>query len=99
MTTTIEPVGYMIQDKDGYAIHGIGATMADAWTEVVDAVGAFMDRDGNQIPADEAFDAQFEAYPATAALLAQVAAEGGAIAWGLVQGVACTVDEEESANA
>ena len=59
----------------------------------------FADFAGNDITADEARETQFSCYPATAALLAQVEAEGGAIAWGVVAGIACTIDEEAASNA
>ena len=64
---------------------------------VVDGVGAFHDAQGDDVPADEARDTQFKTYKATAALMAQVQAEGGAIAWGVVDGIGCTVAEEEAA--
>ena len=34
-------------------------------------------------------------FPATAALIAKVEAEGGAIAWSLVDGICCTCDEAD----
>ncbi len=99
MTTKIEAVGYMIQDKQGNAIYGIGATVVEAWAMVVDGVGTFMDAYGNDIPADTAYETQFTTYGASAALMAKVEAEGGAIAWDVVQGVACTREEAEQASA
>lgn len=95
--TTLTATGYIIQDRDGYAIFGIGETKDEAWVEVVDGVGAFHGPDGGDIPADEARDTQFVTYPATAALLAQVRDCGGQIAWGMIDGVACTADEEDAA--
>ena len=37
--------------------------------------------------------------PATAALIAQVEKDGGAIAWGEADGMACTTEEAEAWNA
>lgn len=99
MTTMIEAAGYMIQDKQGNAIYGIGQTVDEAWAMVVDGVGTFFDAYGNDIPADQAYETQFKAYGASAALIAQVKAQGGAIAWGVVRGVGCTVAEEDFATA
>ena len=99
MTKMIEAAGYMIQDIQGNAIFGIGLTVDEAWAMVVDGVGAFFDAYGNDIPADQAYETQFKAYGVSAALMAQVNAEGGAIAWGRVRGIGCTVAEEELAAA
>ena len=96
MTNTLTASGYMIQDLDGYAIHGIGATAEEAWAMVVDGVGAFHDAQGDDVSADVARDTQFKTCGATAALMAQVQAEGGAIAWGVIDGIGCTVAEEEA---
>ena len=41
----------------------------------------------------------YTASPASAALIAQVVVEGGEIAWAIVNGVACTVDEAEESDA
>ena len=99
MTKAIEAAGYMIQDKQGNAIFGIGATVDEAWAMVVDGVGTFSDAYGNDVPADEACEAQFKVYGASAALMAKVQADGGAIAWDIVRGVACTIEESEMAGA
>ena len=99
MNTMIEAAGYMIQDNQGNAIYGIGATVDEAWAMVVDGVGTFFDAYGNDIPADQAYETQFKSYGASAALMAQVKAEGGAIAWGVVRGIGCTIAEEELATA
>lgn len=87
--------GYIVQDYEGYAIYGIGSTEDEAWADTVDNVGTFFDDYGNTITAQEARDTQFTIYPATAALLDQVDAEGGAITWGNVDGIACTGKEED----
>ncbi len=96
MTAKIEAAGYMIQDIQGNAIFGIGETVDEAWAMVLDGVGTFHDAYGNDIAPDEACETQFKTYGATAALMAQVKAQGGDIAWGVVRGVGCTVAEEEA---
>ena len=98
MTIKIEAAGYMIQDKQGNAIYGIGETVEEAWAEVVDGAGPFFDAYGNEISDDDAYTTQFRTYGASAALMEKVKAEGGAIAWRVVGGVACTVAEAEAAE-
>jgi hypothetical protein len=93
----METVGYIIQDNNGYAIFGIGATADAAWSMVVDCVGYFHDGRDNTISPQEARETQFRTYPATAALLNAVDEMGGAIAWDIVDGVACTREEGEIA--
>ena len=93
--TDITAAGYMIQDKQGYAIHGIGATVDEAWAEVVANAGPFTNSVGDEITPDEAFE-DFKVYGATAALIDKVKAEGGDIAWSVVGGVACTRQEAEA---
>ena len=99
VTEMIEAAGYMIQDKQGNAIYGIGRTVDEAWAMVVDGVGTFFNANGDDIPADEARGTQFKTCGATTALMAQVKAEGGAISWGVIDGIGCTVAEEEMAMA
>lgn len=77
----IRAAGYVIQDQ--YAIYGVGSTVEAAWATA--AAGQFSET------------TETKAVAASEALLAQVAAEGGAIAWGVVDGVACTVAEEDLA--
>lgn len=89
--------GYIIQDNDGHAIFGFGHTIDQAWSMVVEGVGNFFDAYGDDMPADKAFENQFKAYRATAALIAQVKAYGGAISWTVIDGVACTNKESERA--
>lgn len=94
MTTSLKPAGYMIQDNQGTAIFGIGSTVDEAWTEVVDGLGTFYDSSGKEIPADQAYRTQFKTYGATAALLEEVERRGGRISWEVVGGVGCTIGEE-----
>ena len=97
MTQEIKAVGYIIQDRQGNSIFGVGETVDEAWAQVIKAVGSFFDAGGNDIDPDIAYEAQFKTYGATASLLAEVEAKGGDIAWGMVKGVACTVAEYETA--
>lgn len=96
-TTMIKAAGYMIQDIQGNAIFGVGTSVDEAWKMVVDGVGTFFNAYGDEKPADEAYTEDFKTYGATEALIAKVMAEGGAITWGVVDGVACTAAEEEAA--
>jgi hypothetical protein len=93
--TRIETTGYIIQDDDGMAIYGIGKTVDEAWEEVVDENAPFFDRRGEPISNEEAFETQFKVYPATAALMAQVEDEGGAISWVTNDDIAMTDEEWE----
>ena len=99
MTVNIKAAGYMIQDVLGNAVYGIGTTADEAWAEVVDGVGTFFDANGDDIPAEEARETQFETYGVSAALMAKIKSDGGAgFTWRVVDGVACTVSEEEIAT-
>jgi hypothetical protein len=86
-------VGYVIYDSEETAIYGAGATVDDAWRQVMDLcdrpLNAFT---GEPVSEDEWF-AQFRVKGASAALLEQVDSTGGDIAWGYLAGVACTVGE------
>jgi hypothetical protein len=83
----------VIYDSEETAIYGAGATVDDAWRQVMDLcdrpVNAYT---GEPISEDEWF-AQFRVKGASAALLEQVGSTGGDIAWGYLAGVACTVGE------
>ena len=93
--TSINSVGYVVTDKENNVIYGHGASVVEAWAEVVDGVrGDFgTNIDGEPITADQAFDSHYKVHGATAALLARVDDVGGAISWDLVNGVACTPAE------
>lgn len=91
---SITTTGFICQDADGIAIHGIGETEDAAWAETVDGVGNFDDAHGNDITPEQAREA-FAFYPATAALLAEVAEKGGAISWSIEDGVAMTDTEAD----
>ena len=89
-TTPITPAGFIATAAaraDQIAIYGTGATEAEA---IADAVAQAGDP---RYPA-----ADYVAYPASAALLAQVETDGGAISWGTVRCVAVTAAEGEAAT-
>lgn len=94
----IEASGYIIQDKQGNAIYGTGSTVVEAWAQVVAEAGPFMDAYGNEKDDERAFVEDFKAYGATAALIAKVKTEGGAIAWDVVRGIACVPGEADDAD-
>jgi hypothetical protein len=94
---TIAAAGFIIQDKQGNAIFGTGPTVDEAWAQARQEAGPFFDAYGEEVDDERAFTEGFRVYGATAALLAQVEAEGGAIAWDVIRGVACTRNESEAA--
>ena len=83
---------YVIYDLDKTAIFGVGASVDEAWHQVMDECERPIDIEGNPVNDDEWF-ARFQVRGATAALVAQVKREGGNIAWGYTS-AACTVEEE-----
>lgn len=64
--------GYMIQDRDGYAIHSIGFTAEEAWRELVANAGPFFDAEGNEKDDELAREEDFRTFGATAALIQKV---------------------------
>lgn len=80
--------GYIIQDKQGYAIYGAGESVDQAWAQVVAEAGPFFTPHGTEKTADQAFDEDFTVYGATAELIAYVVGNGGAIKWDVTGGVA-----------
>lgn len=93
MTKHLITAGYIIQDKQGIAIFGYGETVDEAWAMVRDGAGPFTDAYGEPKDDERAFAEDFRTFGATAALIAKVKAEGGAIEWDHVRGVACTREE------
>jgi hypothetical protein len=89
----INSAGYVIYDLNQTAIYGTGATVDEAWQQVMSScdrpVNAFT---GEPVSDDEWF-AGFKVRGASVGLLAQVERKGGDISWGYLGGVACTVDE------
>lgn len=83
---------YVIYDHEETAIFGAGATVAEAWQQVMDLCDRPVNVNGEQVSDDEWFE-DFQVRGATAALIAQVESGGGNIAWGYINGAACTVAE------
>lgn len=96
MTSTITAAGYVIYNAE--AIFGRGDTETAAWADLANEMQ--MSKVPHESEADDGenfwSEDHFTAAPATAALLAEVETRGGAIAWGRVDGVACTLAEEEA---
>ena len=89
---------YIAHDEHGLAIMSVGRTAEEATATAIAAAGPLFDAEGAALTDDQA-RAKFIAMRATPALIAQVEEEGGAIAWGEIDGTACTIAEEEAANA
>lgn len=96
---TISPAGYIVQDRQSIAIFGAGLTVEAAWAMAADGAGPFRDAYGNELTDDDAFARYFRAYGATQELLDLVTRAGGALAWHVVGGVACTVAEYDALHA
>ena len=98
MTTTIA-AGYVVIGE--HAIYGVGATADESWgdfrSEMKDAGIAILadDQDSHDYPGSWTRESNHKLRPATAGLLAEVKASGGAIAWGTTNGVACTIQEAD----
>lgn len=97
-TTTTECAGYVVTND--VAIWGVGTTAEAAWTDFLagmDAANITVLDDDEEVPehgGDWTRESGFEICPATAALIAQVEAEGGDISWTtLPSGVCGTRDE------
>jgi len=84
--------GYIIHDKQGYAIYGAGESVDQVWSQVVAEAGPFHNAYGDEKTADQAFDEDFTVYGATAELIAYVAEYGGAIKWYVTDGIAHLTD-------
>ncbi len=93
---TVQAAGYIVY-QSGFAIFGTGATPeaaeidAQEWT------------DSGEIDADAGgsgeVNGEWYYLPATAALLARVEERGGTTDYSVVNGVACTADEEAALDA
>jgi hypothetical protein len=107
-TTKIECAGYIVSNND--VIWGTGATAQTAWDDFLDgmkqaSVKVIDDVDENDDATNDMIEngheytraSDHKIEPATAALLAEVEARGGAISWAKIGGVCCTRDEEDAA--
>ena len=86
--------GYIIAENDSGLIYGVGDTADAAWLDADD--WGLSDR-AQQLALLDPRDG-FSCLPATDALLTEIMARGGDIARGrLLDGTACTLDEEAAA--
>ena len=99
-TTNLTPAGYVI--TDGYMIHGTGKTRDEAMSDA----RQWMERDENDAdPLADMIDGVSRTLgrvyiaPATAALIDEVQNNGGTIAWYDWDGLCCTCDEFNYAQA
>jgi hypothetical protein len=101
MNDHITAASYVVCNNE--AIWGVGETEDMAWTDFVrqmENANILIVSWGGEPPDDGSAWTRGHDYrvrPATAALLAQVEAEGGNIGWREAGGVACTVAESEEA--
>ena len=100
----INPAGYIVHDNE--VIWAVGETEQRAWDAFVaeeERAGCRVVPDDSELPESEAHslgvryvrEGDFHIQAASKALLDQVEAQGGAIQWRVVNGVACTVAEDE----
>lgn len=100
--SNIIPAGCIVCDET--AIWGVGANEDAAWSDmktnmaqagitVVDELTE--DADGSPAP-DQTLSSLFKIRWATQELLNQVEAQGGNIAWGIANGTACTIEQDEA---
>ena len=89
----INSAGYVIYDLDQTAIYGTGATVDEAWQQVMSSCDRPLNAFDGEPVSDEAWFARFKVRSASVGLLAQIESKGGNISWGYLGGVACTVDE------
>ena len=97
----IPSAGCVVCDQHG--IHGAGIDADQAWHDfkagmaMANITVLQSDTDTHDTGSSTRLS-DYRCFPATAALMAQVEAEGGAIAWGYINKIACTVAEEDEAN-
>jgi hypothetical protein len=94
-TMNITATGYIVYTQE--AIFGTGETKEAAWADAEQ----YLDRSAEDEDEDEGGSDDADGpwvQPASAALLAEVADRGGAIAWCTWHGVACTRDEYDAAD-
>jgi hypothetical protein len=99
--TRITSAGFVVY-QSGYAIFGYGDTVAAAITEANKWVDPQESLTANDVLSSRGLreiDGQMYSMPATAALIDQVKTSGGEVAWGSVDGIACTVAQEDASFA
>lgn len=96
----LEASGFIIADES--AIFGVGLTQEAAWADLKRGMTLAHIPHQSEVDTYDTYcpkywhEDNFTVLPATAALLADVEAHGGSIGFALVQGIACTGDEEEA---
>lgn len=96
----LEIAGYVIIDST--AIWGIGATLEAAWDDLAQSMEAAGIPHASTIDPDDVFatkgwmETDFQVVPATADLISDVQARGGAISWDVYFGAACATYELEA---
>lgn len=99
MTASIAFAGYVMFDTQKTAIYGVGASVDEAWQDVMSNCDRPTNAFTGEPISDDAWFEQFKVSGASKALLDMVNDKGGDIAWHSVGGVACTEAEFEAANA
>jgi hypothetical protein len=98
--STIQAAGFVVTDNE--CIHGYGATENEAWADMLNTMEQANiillddDEDSSEQMGSWTRESSMTILPATAALIADVEAKGGAIGWRMVGEVACTRDEYEA---
>lgn len=95
MTATIKAAGWVAIDENGIAIQAVGTTESEALAAALRDAGPLFDSEGNDLPESEALN-KFRAMPATAELIADIEARGGAICWDEINGVACVPQDADA---
>lgn len=97
---SIEANKFIIADYA--AIWGCGDTEDAAWADLRRGMSLAKIPHESEVDTEDAYcpkywhEDQFQAIPATAALVADVEKRGGRIEFSIVQGIACTGDEKEA---
>ncbi len=100
MSVTIEATKFIIADE--VAIWGYGDSEDAAWADLRRGMTLAKIPHQDDVDTEDAYcpnywhEDQFKAFPATAALVADVEQRGGRIEFAMVKGIACTGDEEEA---
>lgn len=100
MIVTIQAAKFIIADDA--AIWGCGDTENAAWADLRRGMSLANIPHESDVDTEDAYcskywnEDQFKAIPATTALVADVEKRGGCIEFAIVQGIACTGDEEEA---
>tara|TARA_R110000868_G_C10735238_1_gene751943 strand:- start:190 stop:501 length:312 start_codon:yes stop_codon:yes gene_type:complete len=102
MTNTMTAAGYIISDNEG-TIHGFGATVDLAWADAEATLATAQivmlsdDDDSTEQNGSWTRRSGLMVHPATAALIEEIDAKGGACGWRAVGGVACSIEESREA--